>query len=177
MPLPPAEDRTLRAVGARRRASGHPTSAEVVTTFRDAHPAVEFTLTPAPQLPQLMIDRDAIKRALVNLLDNAVVATTTYAPNGDKPKIEVRTAYARDARLVMLEVLDNGPGIDPRLRTRIFEPYFSRRKGGTGLGLAIVSSIVTDHHGFVRVSDNKPRGSRFTLEFPVKDLQFASQSG
>ena len=55
------------------------------------------------------------------------------------------------ASVVTLEVRDNGPGIDPRLRTRIFEPYFSTKKGGTGLGLAIVSAIVTDHHGFVRV--------------------------
>ena len=54
--------------------------------------------------------------------------------------------------MVTLEVRDNGPGIDPRLRTRIFEPYFSTKKGGTGLGLAIVSAVVTDHHGFVRVT-------------------------
>jgi two-component system nitrogen regulation sensor histidine kinase NtrY len=55
------------------------------------------------------------------------------------------------------------------MRARIFEPYFSTKTGGTGLGLAIVSSIVTEHHGFVRVRDNKPHGSRFVLEFPVKE--------
>jgi two-component system nitrogen regulation sensor histidine kinase NtrY len=71
--------------------------------------------------------------------------------------------------VVTLEVADNGAGIDPRIRTRIFEPYFSTKMSGTGLGLAIVSAIVTDHHGFVRVRDNKPRGSRFVLEFPVKE--------
>ncbi len=60
--------------------------------------------------------------------------------------------------MVTLEVSDNGPGIPPALRTRIFEPYFSTRKGGTGLGLAIVSAIVTDHHGFVRVRDNATTG-------------------
>jgi two-component system nitrogen regulation sensor histidine kinase NtrY len=69
---------------------------------------------------------------------------------------------------VTLEVVDNGPGIEPRNRTRIFEPYFSTKKGGTGLGLAIVSSIVTDHHGFIRVRDNVPRGSSFIVEFPVR---------
>jgi two-component system nitrogen regulation sensor histidine kinase NtrY len=79
--------------------------------------------------------------------------------------------------IVSLEVADNGPGIDPRLRTRIFEPYYSSKKGGTGLGLAIVSAVVTDHHGFVRVTDNQPCGSRFRLEFPVKHLALAKATG
>jgi two-component system, NtrC family, nitrogen regulation sensor histidine kinase NtrY len=70
-------------------------------------------------------------------------------------------------------VCDNGPGIDPRNRARIFEPYFSTKEGGTGLGLAIVATIVTDHHGFVRFHDNRPHGSRFVLEFPIKNHQFA----
>ena len=76
-----------------------------------------------------------------------------------------------------LEIADNGPGIDPRLRTRIFEPYYSSKRGGTGLGLAIVSAVVTDHHGFVRVLDNQPRGSRFLIEFPVKDQTLAKAIG
>jgi two-component system, NtrC family, nitrogen regulation sensor histidine kinase NtrY len=150
---------------------------DAVAGFRAAHPGVEFGLSLAPDLPQLMIDREAMKRALVNLLDNAVSATTTYNHNGDKPQVEVRTAMRTDKGLATLEVCDNGPGIDPRLRTRIFEPYFSSKKGGTGLGLAIVSAIVTDHHGFVRVTDNKPRGSRFILEFPIRDLPFAKAAG
>jgi len=152
-------------------------AAETVANFRDANPGVEFAVTLAPELPQIPIDRDALKRALVNLLDNAVSATTAIAHNGDRPRIEVRTAHRADLGLATLEVIDNGPGIDPRLRTRIFEPYFSSKKGGTGLGLAIVSAIVTDHRGFVRAADNKPRGSRFILEFPIKDTQFAKAAG
>ncbi|MGH7950202.1 MAG: ATP-binding protein, partial [Candidatus Binataceae bacterium] len=110
---------------------------------------------------------------LVNLLDNAVTAVNQIDHNGGRPRIEVKSALRPDTGIVTLEVSDNGPGIDPRLRTRIFEPYFSSKKGGTGLGLAIVSAIVTDHHGFVRVTDNHPRGSRFILEFPIKDAQLA----
>lgn len=150
---------------------------DTVASFRAAHPGVEFTLNLADNLPQLMIDREAMRRVLVNLLDNAVSATTSYSHNGGKPTIDVRTALRLDAGLATLEVCDNGPGIEPRLRTRIFEPYFSSKKGGTGLGLAIVSAIVTDHHGFVRVTDNKPRGSRFIMEFPVRNLQFAKAAG
>ena len=150
---------------------------ETVANFREANPNVEFSMTLDPSLPTILIDREALKRALVNLLDNAVSATTNYNHNGDRARIEVRTVRRPDNALVTLEVADNGPGIDPRLRTRIFEPYYSSKKGGTGLGLAIVSAVVTDHHGFVRVTDNQPRGSRFLLEFPIKDLHLAKAAG
>jgi two-component system, NtrC family, nitrogen regulation sensor histidine kinase NtrY len=100
-------------------------------------------------------------------------AASPPGPNGNsvRPRVGIRTAVDAESGVVTLEVCDNGPGIDPRLRARIFEPYFSTKKGGTGLGLAIVATIVTDHHGFVRVRDNDPRGSRFILEFPVKERQ------
>ena len=150
---------------------------ETVANFREANPNVEFALALDPAIPLIPIDRDAMKRALVNLLDNAVAAVTAINHNGAGPKIEVRSHRLSDNSLVTLEVADNGPGIDPRLRTRIFEPYYSGKKGGTGLGLAIVSAVVTDHHGFVRVMDNRPRGSRFVLEFPVKMQQFAKATG
>jgi two-component system nitrogen regulation sensor histidine kinase NtrY len=150
---------------------------ETVANFRAAHPNVEFALALDPAIPLIPIDREALKRALVNLLDNAVAAVTAINHNGAGPLIEVRSHRRPDNSLVTLEVADNGPGIEPRLRTRIFEPYYSGKKGGTGLGLAIVSAVVSDHHGFVRVIDNQPRGSRFVLEFPVKDLQFAKATG
>jgi two-component system nitrogen regulation sensor histidine kinase NtrY len=152
-------------------------TSETVANFREANPNVEFSLVLDPALPMILIDREALKRAIVNLLDNAVSATTNYNHNGERARIEVRTVRRSDDRLVTLEVADNGPGIDPRLRTRIFEPYYSSKKGGTGLGLAIVSAVVSDHHGLVRVTDNQPRGSRFLLEFPVKDLQLAKAAG
>jgi two-component system, NtrC family, nitrogen regulation sensor histidine kinase NtrY len=150
---------------------------ETVGIFREANPNVDFVLTLEPNLPSMPLDREAMKRALVNLLDNAASATTAFNHNGDRPRIEVRTTHRSDRSIMTLEVADNGPGIDPRLRTRIFEPYFSSKKGGTGLGLAIVSSIVTDHLGLVRVSDNRPRGSRFTLEFPLKEQELAKAIG
>ena len=113
-----------------------------------------------------------VVRAESDLLDNAVFATAAVARNGHGPRIELHTSLDPASGVVVLEVRDNGPGISPALRTRIFEPYFSTKSGGTGLGLAIVSAIVTDHHGFVRVADNAPAGSRFILEFPVKEAQF-----
>ncbi len=149
---------------------------ETVTTFREAHHEVRFELELEPALPIIAIDREALKRALVNLLDNAVAATGSDTHNGIGPLIIVSTALDSASGVVTLEVADNGIGIDPRIRTRIFEPYFSTRKGGTGLGLAIVATIVTDHHGFVRVRDNEPRGCRFQLEFPIRDQPFTKIS-
>ena len=146
---------------------------ETVASFQTAHPGVEFVLTLEPSLPRILIDRESLKRALINLLDNAVFATANVARNGHGPRIELRTSLDSASGVVVLEVGDNGPGISPGLRARIFEPYFSTKHGGTGLGLAIVSAIVTDHHGFVRVADNPPTGSKFILEFPVKEPQFA----
>ncbi|MGH7815435.1 MAG: ATP-binding protein [Candidatus Binataceae bacterium] len=140
---------------------------EAVANFRAANPGAEFVLTLDPAIPPVSIDREAIKRALVNLLDNAVGATIADNRTGERPRIEVRSALRAANSIVVVEIADNGPGIDPRLRTRIFEPYFSNKRGGTGLGLAIVSAVVADHHGFVRVVDNPPRGSRFVMEFPV----------
>ncbi len=153
-------------------------ASEAVANFREANPAVEFDLELDANIPLILIDREAMKRAVVNLLDNAVGATTAYHKlNGERPAIEVRSRWHRGKSMVTLEVADNGPGIDPRLRTRIFEPYYSSKRGGTGLGLAIVSAVVTDHHGFVRVVDNQPRGSRFVIEFPVRDHTFAKAIG
>jgi two-component system nitrogen regulation sensor histidine kinase NtrY len=69
---------------------------------------------------------------------------------------------------VRFEVADDGVGIPPEDRRRIFEPYFSTKSKGTGLGLAIVSRIVADHHGYIRVQDNPPRGTRFVVELPAR---------
>ena len=144
---------------------------ETVSNFRAAQPGIEFVVELDPTLPRVAIDREALKRALVNLIDNAVAAIDGTPRNGLSPRVEVRTGLDRDSGIVTLEVSDNGPGIEPALKSRIFEPYFSTKAHGTGLGLAIVSTIVADHHGFVRVRDNEPYGTRFVLEFPVKERQ------
>ncbi len=117
-----------------------------------------------PDLPVVLLDREQIKRALVNLIDNAAEALT--ATSGER-RITVETRLSAEGELVELIVADTGPGIAPADRERIFEPYFSTRKRGTGLGLAIVSHIVAEHNGRIRVEENLPHGARFTIEFPA----------
>jgi two-component system nitrogen regulation sensor histidine kinase NtrY len=118
-----------------------------------------------PELPTLELDREQMRRALTNLIDNAIAAIRhSGRPDG---KIRLVSQYDPALQSVRLVVSDDGVGIPPQDRRRVFEPYFSRSENGTGLGLAIVSRIVADHHGYVRVQENPPRGTRFVLELPV----------
>jgi len=66
-------------------------------------------------------------------------------------------------------VADNGTGVPPSYKLKIFEPYFSTKGAGSGLGLAIVNSIIADHHGKVSVRDNVPRGTVVAFEIPVPE--------
>jgi hypothetical protein len=82
-------------------------------------------------------------------------------------EIDIRTQLV-DPSLVEISVSDTGHGITPDLKERLFLPYFSTKDRGTGLGLAIVSRVVEDHHGTIRVEENKPVGARFIVELPVQ---------
>lgn len=136
---------------------------EVAQTFQHSHTHIAWTLHVAPDMPELPLDRAGMRHVLVNLLSNAAEVLKDQ-PGG---AVEVRAEYDRAAGRVRLEVRDNGPGLTPEERSRAFEPYFSRKKGGTGLGLTIVKSIVTDHHGQVRMRPNRPRGTVLEVELPV----------
>src|SRR5690606_35934220 len=82
-------------------------------------------------------------------------------------RVELRTVWDAPLRAARLEVVDDGVGIRPEDRRRVFEPYFSTKPHGTGLGLPIVARIVADHRGYVRVHDAMPRGVRVIVELPV----------
>jgi len=134
---------------------------EAVSLYAEAHRNIGITFTPDETVPELLLDRDQIKRVLINLLENAVAAIDGGG------EITVRSSYNQELKMVSFSVADNGHGIPPADRPRLFEPYFSTKKTGTGLGLSIVSSIVTDHHGFIRVKENVPQGTKFIIELPA----------
>jgi PAS domain S-box-containing protein len=142
--------------------------------YADRLNGIRLTSQLAPQLPAVMIDCEQIKRALVNLIDNAAEAMAEAA--GDR-SITVITREVSERQGLELIVADTGPGIPPEDRERIFDPYFSTRKRGTGLGLAIVSRIVTEHQGRIRVQDNSPRGARFIIELPVAEQAAGAAAG
>jgi two-component system nitrogen regulation sensor histidine kinase NtrY len=134
---------------------------EALFLFKEGHDDIHFQFRNG-DIPPLQLDREQIKRVVINLLNNAVAAV------GDNGEIKIATSHDRSRGVVYLEIADNGCGVEPDVRTRIFEPYFSTKKNGTGLGLTIVSQIIEDHRGYIRVRANEPQGTKFTVEFPVE---------
>ena len=117
----------------------------------------------APDLPLVMADAEAIKRAIANLVDNAAEAMQDSLAR----EIQVSTALIDSREAVEIAVADTGHGITSELKEKLFLPYFSTKGRGTGLGLAIVHRIVEDHQGTIRVEENRPLGARFILELPL----------
>jgi PAS domain S-box-containing protein len=117
----------------------------------------------APDLPRVMADSEAIKRAIANLVDNAAEALHDSLVR----EIEISTSLVASRDAIEITVADTGHGVTRELKEKLFLPYFSTKKRGTGLGLAIVSRVIEDHHGSIRVEENQPVGSRFVVELPV----------
>ncbi|MDR1946516.1 MAG: HAMP domain-containing protein [Desulfovibrio sp.] len=136
----------------------------VLELFRSSHADIGWKLS-APEAPPLLpIDREAMNRAFMNILGNAAEALNQGTVS---PLVHVTVSCLPALNLVRIDVADNGPGLTEEERSRIFEPYFSRKKGGTGLGLTIVRSIVTDHRGYVRALHNEGGGTMISMELPL----------
>jgi two-component system, NtrC family, nitrogen regulation sensor histidine kinase NtrY len=135
---------------------------EALFLFKEGHNHIQFEFRQGV-LPALELDPEQIKRVIINLLDNAVAAV------GAGGEVQIATDYDRSRSTAYLEVADDGCGLAPETRVRIFEPGFTTKKQGTGLGLTIVNQIVEDHRGYIRVRPNEPRGTRFVIEFPVRE--------
>jgi two-component system, NtrC family, nitrogen regulation sensor histidine kinase NtrY len=117
----------------------------------------------APDLPPVMADPSAMKRAVANLVDNAAEAMSGSMVR----EVEISTSLIPTRESVEVVIADTGHGVTRELKEKLFLPYFSTKQRGTGLGLAIVSRIIEDHHGSIRVEENSPVGARFILELPV----------
>jgi two-component system, NtrC family, nitrogen regulation sensor histidine kinase NtrY len=133
----------------------------VASLYRESHPALSITTRHPDDLPMLEVDPDHIKRAVLNLVDNAVEAV------GGTGEVQVETAHGPEAGHARIIVADNGPGISAEDKEKLFLPYFSTKVAGMGLGLPIVHEIVSEHGGTIWIEDNAPRGTRFVIEVPV----------
>jgi two-component system nitrogen regulation sensor histidine kinase NtrY len=135
---------------------------EVLVLYQESHKHLRFSFEPDTQVPPFMLDREQIKRVMINLFDNAVSAIE------GRGEIAIKTGYDPLLKMAHIEVSDTGKGIPPQDKDRLFEPYFSTKKGGTGLGLTIASSIISDHRGHIRVRNNEPQGTIFIIELPLE---------
>jgi len=138
-----------------------PVIEETVALYGDGHPEIQFDLYLPDEEIFLDLDRFQIKQAFINLLDNAIAAMN------QKGCITLRVSPDPENGKLRIEVGDTGPGISEEVKARLFEPYFSTKTEGMGLGLTIVNTIIADHKGSIRVTDNPPHGTKFIIELPA----------
>lgn len=137
---------------------------KVMSFYEHAHRNIQFFGSLDNDLKEFYFDPEQLKRAVFNLVENAVNATS----EADKPEIRLETFLDSEKGLVRLSVIDNGKFVKDEEMRRMFEPYYSKRPGGSGLGLTIVKKIIEDHNGYVHLSRNDPKGLHVLLELPYK---------
>ncbi len=134
---------------------------QTVTPFRGIFTDIEFEILLSPDIPSpLQLDPEQIKRALINIIDNAIDAMNK------KGNIRIVASFDGERQRVNLEITDSGPGISVEDKLNIFLPHFSTKKKGTGLGLAIVNQIIREHNGNIMVENNRPHGAKFIIQIP-----------
>ncbi len=120
----------------------------------------------SPDLPLVMADPEALKRALGNLIDNAAEAMQQSLFR----ELRICTNLL-ESGMVELTIADSGSGLTDEMRERLFLPYFSTKQRGTGLGLAIAAKIIQEHQGTIRAEKNEPAGAKFIVELrPASSL-------
>jgi two-component system nitrogen regulation sensor histidine kinase NtrY len=135
---------------------------QVMALYRD-YKGVSIS-TAGPDRPTMAdLDGEQFKRVLINLVDNALEAT------GEGGSVTVTITPDEPANRLSIDIADDGPGMAEEVKERLFQPYFSTKKNGTGLGLAIADKIISEHNGNIRVRDNEPTGSVFTIEVPMRE--------
>jgi signal transduction histidine kinase len=125
---------------------------------------IELVFQPTATMPTLMFDPEAMHRAILNIVTNAVDA----CHERENGRVEMATHYSPDERMARVRVCDNGSGIEKDDLEKIFTVFVSHKGGrGTGLGLPVSQKILQEHGGRIRVESQPGQGSRFTLEFPA----------
>jgi PAS domain S-box-containing protein len=119
------------------------------------------------ELPDVMIDRRRLSKVFVNLIENAI----QHSLAGGVVSVEADEVVEGKQHWVDYAVRDSGPGILAEDVPKIFEPFFSKRRGGTGLGLAIAHRIMAEHGGMLIADNNPERGACMIARFPVPNLE------
>ena len=137
---------------------------ETIELYKDSYPNLTFDINIKETIPRIMLDRQQIKQALTNLIDNAIAATKA------KGTIWLSVETMVENQKIRLTIADDGIGFQSHNKARLFEPEFSTKKTGMGLGLSIVASIIKDHNGTIQSEDNVPNGAKFIIELPIPIL-------
>ena len=136
-----------------------------LTLFTGRLEGVDVRLHLTPNMPPVMADAEALKRAVSNLIDNAAEAMQQSLLR----VLNVQTGWNEAQSMAEIVIADTGHGITEEIRERLFLPFFSTRRRGTGLGLSIAAKIVQEHQGSIRVEKNTPAGARLIVEIPLAE--------
>jgi two-component system nitrogen regulation sensor histidine kinase NtrY len=136
---------------------------EVVNLYK-GYKGVEINVSKPDNSPMVELDGEQFRRVIINIFDNAIQA---MANSG---RIYVTLKFDIPSNWAYIEIADNGPGIRDEDKDKLLLPYFSTKKNGTGLGLAIANRIIAEHRGYIRVRDNEPNGTVFTIDIPIKEI-------
>jgi PAS domain S-box-containing protein len=145
---------------------GYKSNAE---SFNDKR--IDFSTDFEDNLPMIEVDSDRVVQVLINLLKNSVeaveeegrVTVKGYVYNGGDQEVILE----KERDMICIEICDDGEGIEQNDRQRIFEPFFSRKKGGTGLGLYVTHSIIQHHQGRITISSEPGDGTTFRVYLPI----------
>lgn len=132
---------------------------EVIADVLRLFSAYAIACYPA-DVPEIPLDGEKMRRVFINLLENALAAA------GERGQVEI--SVTRLASQVQVRISDNGPGIEPPLLNKIFEPYFTTKHRGMGLGLAVVKKIIEEHDGKISAANKTGGGAVFTILLPVE---------
>ena len=140
-----------------------PLLVELMNLFRNSHSRIKWELDLPDSIPILPMDKNGLRRAFLNILSNAAEALDGVP----SPNVRFSATVDTVRSVLRIAVEDNGIGLSENERSRLFEPYYSRKKGGTGLGLTIVRSIIADHKGYVRAETSPLGGAMIIVELPL----------
>jgi two-component system, NtrC family, sensor kinase len=129
---------------------------------------IELITVPDPSIGEVCMDGKSIRRAIMNLVSNAVDACALDDTQCKKCRVEIQTVRKEGNRVDFI-VKDNGAGMDDEVKKRLFTSFFSTKGSqGTGLGLLVTRKLVEEHHGDIRVDSTLGEGSSFTVTIPYK---------
>jgi two-component system, NtrC family, nitrogen regulation sensor histidine kinase NtrY len=137
---------------------------DILISYSEHDKNIQIKKNLDPNLAQLTIDPEQIRRVLINLFENATDAID------EGGAIQITTKILDGKKWVRIEFSDNGAGISSADREKLFLPHFTTKKRGTGLGLAIVNRIIIDHNGTIKVQDNNPKGTTFIIDLPYSQI-------
>jgi PAS domain S-box-containing protein len=164
-----------------RSVPASPLILETLRLYEDALRESRLAIDVPADLPSLLVDREEIRRLLINLLDNAVQATggggtirvsarvASGSPRNDEGwKLwEATSEETIPGRVLAIRVLDDGPGVPEEARGKLFEPNFSTKTDGTGLGLAICRAIAADYGGVLAIGSTPGKGTLAVVALPL----------